>query len=170
MKQSLVMTVIGKDRPGLVEALSAIIAEHDGNWEESRMVQLAGEFAGVLHVHVPGQRAAELESALSSLERLSVVVARAPEEQPAPAPTHAIDLEVEGQDHPGIVHRVAAAVAARGVNVEELETELRPAPMTGQKMFRARARLQTPQGVSLEELTSDLEELADDLMVELREA
>ncbi|MFQ5349742.1 MAG: ACT domain-containing protein, partial [Thermoanaerobaculia bacterium] len=42
MQQTLVMTLIGRDRPGLVEALAAIIEEHGGNWEESRMVQLAG--------------------------------------------------------------------------------------------------------------------------------
>ncbi len=168
MKQSLVMTVIGTDRPGLVERLSAIIEEHGGNWEESRMVELAGKFAGLLHVHVPAERAGALETALAGLERLSVVVARAPEELPAPQATHALALDLEGQDHPGIVHRVAAAIAAKGINVEELETELGAAPMTGQKMFRARARLKAPKSVSLEDLTEDLEELAADLMVEVR--
>ena len=76
-------------------------------------------------------------------------------------------VELEGQDHPGIVHRVAKAIAARGINVEELESELGTAPMTGQKMFRARARLQAPEGVDPEDLTDDLEQLADDLMVEV---
>ncbi len=168
MKQSLVMTVIGKDRPGLVEGLSAIIEEHGGNWEESRMIHLAGEFAGLLHVHVPERRAGELETALAGLEELSVMVARAPEEQPPRAATHILELEVEGQDHPGIVHSVAEAVAAKGINVEELETELGTAAMTGQKMFRAKARLRAPKSVGLEELTDDLEDLADDIMVEVR--
>ncbi len=164
------MTVIGEDRPGLVESLSAIIEEHRGNWEESRMVHLAGQFAGLVHVHVLEQRAAELETALGDLEGLSVVVALAPDDQPALGETHVIELEVEGQDHPGIVHRVAEAVAAKGINVEELDTELSTAPMTGQKMFRARARLQAPKSISLEDLAGDLEDLADDLMVEVRAA
>ena len=168
MKHSLVMTVIGKDRPGLVESLSATVEQHGGNWQESRMVQLAGEFAGLLHVHVPGARTGDLEKALGALEGLSVTVARAPARRPAPAPTHALELEVEGQDHPGIVRRVAAALAARDVNIEELETELGAAPMTGQKMFRARASLQAPIRVSLDALTDDLEGIADDLMVEVR--
>ncbi len=177
-KQSLVMTVIGKDHPGLVESLSAIIEEHGGNWEESRMVHLAGQFAGLVHVHVPELRATGLETALGGLDGLSVVVARAPDEQTsaadalrlAPSGTNLLELEVEGQDHPGIVHRVAEAVAAKGINVEELETELSAAPMTGQKMFRARARLRAPKSVSLEDLTEDLEDLAADLMVEVRAA
>ena len=111
MKQSLVMTVIGKDRPGLVGALSALIDEHGGNWEESRMARLAGEFAGLVHVRLPGERAADLERALGSLEGLSVSVRTPPAEQPD-AGTHLLELEVVGQDHPGIVHRVAEAVAA----------------------------------------------------------
>ncbi len=168
VKQSLVMTVIGEDRPGLVQSLSAIIEEQGGNWEESRMVHLAGQFAGLVHVHVPARQAARLETVLGGLEGLSVMVAGAPDEQAASAGTHLLELEVEGQDHPGIVRRVAEAVAARGVNVEELETELGSAPMTGQMMFRARARLQAPKSVSLEALADDLEDLADDLMVELR--
>ncbi len=168
MKQSLVMTVIGQDRPGLVESLSAIIEAHGGNWEESRMVRLAGQFAGLLHVHVPTEQAAELEATLRGLERLSVVVSRAPEEPAASEESHLLELEVEGQDHPGIVHRVAQAVAARGVNIEELETDLGSAPMTGQKMFLARARLLAPKSVRLEDLTDDLEDLADDLMVEVK--
>ncbi len=168
MKESMVMTVIGKDRPGLVESLSAIIEEHDGNWEESRMVQLAGEFAGLLHVHVPAPRAADLEAALGGLDRISVVVQRVPAEPSADDTTHFLQLEVVGQDHPGIVRRLAAAIAAREVNVEELETELESAPMSGEQLFRARARLRAPRSVGLDELAQDLEQLAADLMVELR--
>ncbi len=170
MKRSLVMTVIGEDRPGLVEQLSAIIEDHGGNWEESRMVHLAGQFAGLLHVHVPGERAGELEAALASLDGLSAAVSRAPEPRSAPDATHTLELDLEGQDHPGIVHSVSAALAAKDVNVEELETEIRAAPMTGQKMFRARARLEAPKSVGLEDLAGDLEELAADLMVEVRVA
>ncbi len=164
------MTVVGKDRPGLVESLAALIEAHGGNWEESRMVHLAGQFAGLVHVHVPGPRAADLEAALDGLGGLSVVVARAADEPSSPGETNLLELEVEGQDHPGIVHRVAEAVAARGVNVEELETEVSTAPMSGQKMFRVHARLQAPKSVSLEALTDDLEDLAADLMVEITAA
>ena len=43
---TLVLTVIGRDRPGLVDTLSGVVAEHGGNWEESRMAHLADRFAG----------------------------------------------------------------------------------------------------------------------------
>ena len=52
METYLVLTVIGDDRPGLVEALAETIAAHEGNWLESRMSHLAGKFAGLLRVSV----------------------------------------------------------------------------------------------------------------------
>lgn len=167
MKESLVMTIIGEDRPGLVEALAAIIEDHGGNWEESRMVRLAGEFAGLLRVHVDGERAGALEEALGRLDGISAVVARVAEEEPPPADAHFLQLEVVGQDHPGIVHGVAEAIAALGINIEELETEVVSAPMSGGKLFQATARLRAPRSVTLGSLERDLERLADDLMVDL---
>ena len=168
MKESLVMTLIGKDRYGLVESLAAIIEEHDGNWEESRLVQLAGEFAGLVHVHVPSERTAELENALAGLEGMSVVVARATDEPPSSTPSSTFTLEVVGQDHPGIVHRLSEAIAAQKINIEELETGVSSAPMSGEKLFRAKANLVASGDVRLEDLEARLEQLAADLMVDIR--
>lgn len=169
MKQSLVMTVIGKDRPGLVETLASLVEEHGGNWEESRLARLAGEFSGMLHISLPAERTADLERALSAVEGMSVVVARAPEQDASVAGTHVLELEVVGQDHPGIVHQISEAIAARGVNIEKLETEVASAPMAGHKMFQARLRLRGPKSVGQQDLTEDLEEIAADLMIEVRE-
>jgi glycine cleavage system regulatory protein len=48
MSLSLVLTVIGDDRPGLVERLSAAIGKHGGNWLQSSMSHLSGKFAGIV--------------------------------------------------------------------------------------------------------------------------
>lgn len=167
MQQSLVMTLIGRDRPGLVESVAAIVQEHGGNWEESRMVRLAGEFAGLLRIQAPADGVGELEVALRGLEDVSVIVARAADEPVAPD-TRFLQLEVVGQDHRGIVHGLAAALAENNVNVEELETEVVDAPMSGERLFQARARLQAPAALTVEDLRSHLERLAADLIVEVR--
>lgn len=164
--QSLVMTLIGRDRPGLVEAVAAIVEAHDGNWEESRMVQLAGQFAGLLRVQSPAEGVGDLERALRNIEGVSVIVARAAAE-PAAADAHMLELEVVGQDRRGIVHGLAAALANSGVNVEELETEVVDAPMSGERLFQARARLRAPAALEVEKLRQDLERLAADLIVEI---
>lgn len=165
MTASLVLTLIGPDRPGLVEALSRTVADHGANWLESRMAHLAGHFAGMVRVSVPADRADALAAALRSLEGLKVLVETASAAPPDQAP--AITLELLGQDRPGIVREVSHALATRGVNVEELETECESAPMSGETLFRARARLRLPPDLGVEALREALEKLADELMVDV---
>lgn len=166
MQRSLVMTLVGRDRPGLVETVAGVVEEHSGNWEESRMVQLGGQFAGLLRIQAPAERAAALDRALRGIEGVSVLVAEAGSE-PDPPDTRPLQLEVVGQDHRGIVRALAAALAACGVNVEELESTVTDAPMSGEELFRARARLTAPAALTVDELRSRLESVAADLIVEL---
>lgn len=167
MRVSLVLTVIGEDRPGIVEHLSQIVAGSEGNWEESRMSRLAGKFAGILQISVDKSRADQLAQALAGLEQkgLRVVVEKSDVEENTQY--NALSLELVGNDHPGIVRDIAHALAMRGVNIEELETEVSSAPMSGGELFRARAQLRTPAGVGSAELRAVLEGLADDLMVDI---
>src|SRR6187455_3077209 len=64
---NLVLTLLGPDRPGLVELVASVIAAHGGNWLESRMSHLAGKFAGILRAELPPDR---LEAALAALAAL----------------------------------------------------------------------------------------------------
>ena len=168
MRQSLVLTLLGPDRPGLVEAMAALIARHGGNWLESRMASLAGEFAGILRVEVDAAEAPALESALRSLEAdqgLAILVKSARDVEP---PTgRLLTLELVGTDRPGIVREISQALAAKGVNVEELETECSSAPMTGETLFRARALLRLPRAAAEEDLLRSVESIAEDLMVDV---
>lgn len=160
------MTIIGKDRTGLVESVARLVADHGGNWLESRMCRLGGEFAGILRVHVPDDRRAALEQALAQLSDLTVVV-QADESASAPAKRQLASLEVVGQDRPGIVREVSRALAAQGVNVEELATECISAPMSGEPLFQARAKLLLPAGVTVSGLRQSLEQAVAGLTVEV---
>ena len=166
MQVPLVMTVIGKDRTGLVESVARLVADHGGNWLESRMCRLGGEFAGILRVHVPSDRRAAVEQALSKLPGLAVVVHSDEAVDLAPKPQLA-SLEVIAQDRPGIVREVSGALAAQGVNVEELVTECTSAPMSGEPLFQARAKLRLPANVSVNALRDSLEEAVTGLTVEI---
>jgi glycine cleavage system regulatory protein len=165
--ESLVVTVIGKDRPGLVESVSAVVEAHGGSWVESRMSRLAGEFAGILRVSVPAAQADALSGALEALRAggLRVVVERGFEETAEEG--HIIVLELVGSDRPGIVHKISEALAARGVNVDELNTECEGAPWSGGTLFKAMARLRAPKGLDLDQLRESLEAIAADLMVDI---
>lgn len=167
MRETLVLTVLGPDRTGLVEALAARIAACDGNWEASHMTRLAGQFAGILLVTIDRARAPELVLALRALDARGLQVVARPSE-PAPHVDGArIRLQLTGDDRPGIVRDVSRVLAERGVNVEELQTEVTSAPMSGEPLFTARALLHVPPSVPLPELRAGLEALAGELMVDL---
>jgi glycine cleavage system regulatory protein len=168
MPVSLALTVIGPNRPGLVEMLADLVAGHQGSWLESRMARLAGQFAGILRVSVPEKRMQELVEALRELERegLHVVVERSNGDAPRDQ-GRAMHLDLLGSDRPGILREVSAALAARGINVDELRTDIGSAPMSGELMFHASADLWIPAGLNLEGLRKDLEALANELMVEV---
>ena len=164
----LTLTLIARDRPGLVDALSERVAAAGGNWLESRMARLAGQFAGILLVEVPEARVDELVAALRGLEAegLHVTAERGAGEEPART-QHLLTLELVGHDRPGIVREIAHALAGRGVNIEELETEVATGSFSGEALFRANARLRVPADLPVDDLRHTLEALANELMVDL---
>ena len=167
---TLVLTVIGDDRSGLVSALSGVIADHGGNWQRSQMARLAGKFAGIVLVAVPDDRAEALIAELGPLATeglLDVTVERGADEGPAREDLTRLSLELVGADRPGIVHDISQALAAQQVSIEELHTATREAPMAGGMLFEATATLLAPPGVQLSDLQDVLEELANELMVDL---
>jgi glycine cleavage system regulatory protein len=165
MQTPLVMTVIGPDRTGLVESIARLVAEHGGNWLESRMCRLGGEFAGILRVHIPAANRAALEIALNRLENLTVVVRTENPTTPRDQQHFAL-LEVIGQDRPGIVREITATLSGLGVNVEDFGSECASAPMSGELLFQARVKLLLPPSVSLDTLRPALERAASDIGVE----
>lgn len=168
MQRSLVMTMIGPDRPGLVEAVAEIVTKHSGNWLDSRMSRLGGHFAGILRVEFPSEHEQKIVQALRELEArgLSVVIhLDHPAEQPA---GHRFsEIEIVGHDRPGIVREISHVLASHGVNVEELDTERGSAAMSGEAIFKARAALRIPKTCDVAKLRRDLERIAADLIVDI---
>jgi glycine cleavage system regulatory protein len=168
MQTTLVMTVIGRDRTGLVETIARFVAGHDGNWLESRMCRLGGEFAGLVRVSVPAEQQTALSAALQGLQTQGLtVVVKADTDAATPVALDLLHLDLVGHDRPGIVREITAALAAQRVNVEELATEVVSAPMSGEALFQAHATLALPPDCDLAALRRELEEIAVNLMVDL---
>jgi glycine cleavage system regulatory protein len=164
---TLVLTVLGDDRAGLVSAVSGTLDAHGAAWERSQMSRLAGKFAGIVEVTVPEARVEALLPALEALtaEGLTVVVERTdiePEVDQA-----RLTLDLVGADRPGIVASISALLTERGVNVEQLTTAIREAPMAGGTLFEAHAVLTAPASLSSSDLRVALESLADELLVDV---
>jgi glycine cleavage system regulatory protein len=163
----LVLTFVGDDRPGLVNAISEAVAASGGTWLESRSADLAGKFAGIVLVNVPDANVAELETSLRRLEEGGLHIRIERGAPPAETPSRLIKLDILGNERPGIVRDVTKALTDLGVNIEEFSSGLESAPFTGVEMFRATARMRAPEGLAAEELRKALERLAGEIMVDL---
>lgn len=165
MNVSVVMTVLAPDRTGIVKRISETIANNGGNWLESRMARLAGQFAGILRIECEEGGIDKLVDALEALssEGISVQVQR---ESLDEGPKRVIlTLDVVGNDRPGIVKALSAAIADAGANVEELHTALESAPMSGHPLFHAKGVVSLPDNVSPGALVESIESLGEDLAV-----
>ncbi len=168
MRTPMVLTFIGRDKPGLVKAISEKVAASGGTWLESRLANLAGEFAGILLVGVPEANVADFAAAVRDLETtgLRVTVERG-EAAGEPTGRRLFELNILGHERPGIVRDVTEALTRLGVNIEEFSSGVEGAPFTGVEMFRASARLRVPDEVAGDELRMTLERLAGEIMVDL---
>ena len=164
---SLILTVVGPDRPGLVRALSEAVAACGGNWLESRMARLAGQFAGIVLVEAP-------ESLLDDLHALEGqglrIVVQSGEAGLAVEAEPALVLDVVGNDRPGIVRDIAQILAVNGVNIEELTTGVASGSFSGGTLFRVTALVRAPSAAAVEAMRAGLERLGNELMVDIQPA
>ena len=165
---TLILTVTGHDRPGVVSALSAAINAHGASWEVSQLSQVAGKFAGSVLVAVARRPARRAGRRPHRPERPGAADRPRADRRARRAESLRLQLELLGADRPGIVAQISASLAAHGVNIDELTTDVRDAPMAGGTLFEARAVLSAPPETSTDALRSLLEELGDEMMVEIR--
>ena len=168
MHTSLVVTVIGPDRPGLVNLLSDRGREAGASWAESRMANLAGQFAGIVRFDVDAAQADTLAASLQALQSLglSVLIARGRGAAASPD-SHLVKLELLGHDRPGIVRDISRVLAEQAISIEELTTEIVSGAMSGEQMFQAKAVLRVPAALATADVRRVLEGLANELMVDI---
>lgn len=168
MNTSIVLTVVSDDHPGIVEQLSNILVAHGGNWTESSMMSLAGKFAGILLAHVPEENADAFIGAMGALRAGGIeVVAQCSSAEPSGDLDQHVSIELVGQDRSGIVQEITAVLARHGVNVHELETTVQSASMSGEILFLAHAKVSIPADADVDQLRDELEELANEMMVDI---
>jgi len=170
--QSLILTVFATDRPGIIRVLSDVVLKTQGNWLESSLSRLGGQFAGIVHITIPEGTYDNLRGALKSLsdEGIDVTIhAAVPElekraDQSSDAP---LEVVVEANDRPGIVEEITTSLSSADINVEQMETECVSASMAGYDLFRAYLEVSLPDGYTIEQLETLLEGVSDDLVVHI---
>jgi len=165
---TLVLTVVGDDRSGLVAAVADVVGAHGGNWETSQLAELSGAFAGIIEVSVARERADDLRTALASLEGLlKVTVHAGTDAVQAAAGSRPLTLEVVGNDRAGIVRDISAVLTAHGVTIDRMATRTTDAAMYGGRLFEATVAARVPASVDLDALTAELERLATEIQVDV---
>jgi len=165
---SLIVTAIGTDRPGIVSLLSERAQGFGANWAGSRMANLAGQFAGMVHFEVPAANAEPLAQALRALETsgLRVVIAKS-ETPPAPEGRRMVKLERTGLDRPGIVRDLSRSLAEQGVSIDDLHTEIVSDGASAEHLFKVKALLVVPESLPNDSLRAALGTLANQMMVDI---
>lgn len=165
---SLVITVMGPDRPGIVRLLSDRAQRFEANWAASKLERLAGQFAGMVHFEVPRDKADALAEALRALESsgLQVIIAKSDGSHP-PAGQRGVELDLVGDDQRGIVSKLTHMLASRGVSIEHLHTEIIHGATSGKPTFKVRAHLMVPAAISTEALRDELGALGHEMTLDI---
>ena len=145
---TLILTVAGSDRPGLVAAVADVVDSHGGNWESSQLAELAGVFAGVIQVSVAPEREGDLQDALRALDGSLTVSVHTGADAAADA-ARPISVQVLGNDRPGIVREVSAVLRAHELSIQDMTTETKDAAMAGGRLFEASVTATVPATADL---------------------
>lgn len=172
----IVLTVIGDDRPGLVDALAQAVTDAGGSWTRSHMSRLGGKFAGIAVVSIDAAKEDALDQHLEAIRSsglLQVVTSMMASDGLVSEASVEVDdgrllaLQLVGADRPGIVSEIAGVLADNGVSIVELESATSNAPMSGELLFEASLMLSAPPALATDTLQQALEGLANELMVDI---
>ncbi|GAB3100564.1 cellulose-binding protein [Aestuariicella hydrocarbonica] len=169
MNRSLVLSILSDDKPGVVEILAKTIANHQGNWLESRLSHLAGKFAGILQVSVPEDQLPALKESLAALQDQKgiEVVSAETTEGVSDTKLQLLHFNLMGNDRPGIIRELSQAFASHQINLDDLQTQCTSMPWSGDPMFTAQGLISLPANVDMDRLTDQLNDISDELGVDI---
>jgi glycine cleavage system regulatory protein len=165
---SLVMTVLGPDRPGIVEAVADLVCLHNGNWKESRLAHIQDQFAGIIEVSIDSDAKQDFLDALPGLYQSHQLQCHVSEAAGAEGEGRLVTLECIGQDRPGIVFAVSDILNEAEANVESMDTRYQNAPMSGEQLFCATFKVRLPGHVDVNDLEEKLSRIGQELMLDVQ--
>jgi glycine cleavage system transcriptional repressor len=160
----LAITVVGRDRPGIVAGVSEVLAGLRLNLTDSSMTLLRGHFAMTL-ICVGEAGADAIEEALAGIageaEDLTTTVRLVPAGAPTTGSGTPYTLIVHGADRLGIVAAVTRVLARAGGNITDLTTRL------SRSLYLLSAEVDLPSTVDIDDLVAELDEVSEQLAIEV---
>ena len=166
MKSRVILSAAGSDRPGLTRALAEAVLAAGGNWLESHLSRLGGKYVGSVLVEIDAEELPGFEQAIRGVDAVGLQVALVPAGEEPQSGGAMLSLELVGQDRPGIVREVTGVLAELDVNIEDFATRTENGAWSGERLFRANARLSIPAGVTSDEVQTALEAISGEIMVD----
>jgi glycine cleavage system transcriptional repressor len=170
MSKNIVLTLTGRDKVGIVESVTGVIAKRDGNVESSRMARLGGEFAMLMLIALPDKEFENLDHDFQQLrgEGYQVTFLQTEDDSKKYAGWLPYEIEVTGADHEGIIHNISHHLAAQGINIESMDTSSTPAPMSGTPLFMMKGVVLVPPQLHFHIWSNALEDIGDKLNVSVK--
>lgn len=162
---TLIFTLVGKDKPGLIDSLAQRVFELDGNWLASNFSHMAGQFAGFAQIDLPKDKHQTFIKLLEKHPDLTITMVSA--EEQADEEADIADIQVMGNDKRGIVQELTSILNQFNINIMRFESSCESAPNWGGLLFKAQAKIAIPKGFDLDPLQEALEDIANDLVVDI---
>ncbi|ABG41827.1 amino acid-binding ACT [Paraglaciecola sp. T6c] len=163
--KSLIFTLVGKDKRGLVDSLAQSVFKLGGNWLGSNLSYMAGHFAGFVEIQLPEEKKAALIEQFSTHPDLSINLVEG--DNNLAAHTQTVQIDIMGNDKPGIVQELTTILNRFNLNIVKFDSTCDSAPNWGGLLFKANALVAIEEGFDLDELSDALESIADDLVVDI---
>ncbi len=166
--QHLIITLLCDDRVGIVQEIADTITKANGNWLDSRMLQLEGKFTGMLSISIAEEKVNKLKEALEELSNtgIEVLIENANDYEPIVS-GKVLSFELIGADRLGIMSEISGAFLERGISIDNLETHCSSMPWSGSPLFEATGILMAPENINTEELLDQLNEIEDHLGIDI---
>lgn len=165
----LILSVIGEDQPGIVRELSSIITKNNSSWKESRLLRIAGQFAGIVQIDAPEESLQQIIDSLDSLTArgLDVSITIQSVHKPETAHHDTVAITLTANNRNGIVEEVASMIYSLGMNIEELITMVESGAMCGNEIFHATILVGYSNPADIEKLVHAIDKTSDDIIAEI---
>jgi glycine cleavage system regulatory protein len=164
---TLILSVIGSDRPGLTQALAGAVLSAGGNWLESHLSRLGGLYVGSVLVELEPGSVDRLRAAVLEVDAQGLEVRIAPAVEAPGVAGEVVQFSLVGQDRPGIVHQVTRILRDLDANIEAFDTRISVEPHSGAPLFHMEARLRLPPALGAEAVQAALEDISGEIMVDI---
>ena len=155
-----IITAIGIDRPGLVNKITSIINQNNGNIENSKMIKIDDQFAIIMEFSIV-ENIDSIKENLEAIDDLEIYYKSAKSNKNIKKPTS--KYLIKGADDQGIVKTISNYFKGRNLNITELDTFIESAPVTGSPLFNLKIVVEYDSATNLDKVKKELEQICEQL-------